>query len=74
MNMNLEAKLAKATRNKKEESAYKTIYLKKSMIEKVEKLADEYGLSFSNIIASMVESSLEELENSRNSEEENKEE
>lgn len=44
------------------------------MIEKVEKLADEYGLSFSNVIASMVESSLEELENSRNSDEENKEE
>lgn len=64
--MNLEAKLDKATKNKKEESAYKTIYLKKSLIEKVEKLADEYGLSFSNIISSMVESSLEELEESKN--------
>lgn len=71
--MDIKTKLAKE-KNKKEESAYKTIYLKKSMIEKVEKLADEYGLSFSNVIASMVESSLEELENSRNSDEENKEE
>ena len=66
--MNLQSKLNTATKLKKEESSYKTIYLKKSLIRKVEQLADQYGLSFSNVVSSMVESSLEELEAENSSE------
>ena len=66
--MNLQSKLNKDTKLKKEESSYKTIYLKKSLIRKVEQLADQYGLSFSNVVSSMVESSLEELEAENSSE------
>ena len=66
--MNLQSKLNKATKLKKEESSYKTIYLKKSLIRKVEQLEDQYGLSFSNVVSSMVESSLEELEAENSSE------
>ena len=66
--MNLQSKLNKATKLKKEESSYKTTYLKKSLIRKVEQLADQYGLSFSNVVSSMVESSLEELEAENSSE------
>lgn len=44
----------------KVESGYKTIYLPKSLIEKVEKIADDNSTSFNNVVVSMIEYCLEE--------------
>lgn len=51
--------IPKKTKNKVE-SGYKTIYLPKSLIEKVEKIADDNSTSFNNVVVSMIEYCLEE--------------
>ena len=61
--MDLNEKLNKFAKNK-EESVYKTIYLKKSLFDKIQRIADDNNLSFSNVVASMIEIVLEDLENS----------
>ena len=48
------------TRNKVE-SAYKSIYLKRTTIEELDKLAAKHGTSFNNIVVTRVEDRLEEL-------------
>ncbi len=48
------------TRNKVD-AAYKSIYLKRTTIEELDKLAAKYGTSFNNIVVTMVEDRLEEL-------------
>lgn len=48
------------TRNKVE-SVYKSIYLKRTTIEELDKLAAKYHTSFNNIVVTMVEDRLEEL-------------
>lgn len=48
------------TRNKVD-SAYKSIYLKRTTIEELDKLAAKHGTSFNNIVVTMIEDRLEEL-------------
>ena len=50
----------KKTRHKVE-SAYKSIYLRQTVIDEIDKLAAKYNTSFNNIIVTMVEERLEEL-------------
>lgn len=47
---------------KKEEAAYKTIYLKKALIDQLEEIAREYKTSFNNVVVSMIEECLEKNE------------
>lgn len=51
----------KATKNK-EPTVYKTIYLKRSLAERVERIAAENKTSFNNAAVSMIESCLKEEE------------
>ena len=46
----------------KEESVYKTIYIRKTVLEQVLKIAREHDTSFNNVVVSMIESCLEEEE------------
>lgn len=44
----------------KNQSTYKTIYIKEELLKKVEKIATDNNTSFNNVIISMIESCLEE--------------
>lgn len=44
----------------KEEAIYKTLYIKRSLAERVEKIAAENKTSFNNVVVSMIESCLKE--------------
>lgn len=44
----------------KVEAGYKTIYLRKTVIDAVEKIAQENNTSFNNVVVSMIERCLEE--------------
>ena len=44
----------------KEESIYKTLYIKRPLAERVEKIAAENKTSFNNVVVSMIESCLKE--------------
>ncbi len=44
----------------KTESIYKTLYIKRSLVNRVEKIAEENKTSFNNVIVSMIESCLKE--------------
>ncbi|MGI5897284.1 MAG: hypothetical protein ACOX6U_10085 [Oscillospiraceae bacterium] len=46
----------------KVKSAYKTIYLSQSLIDKVNAIAQKYHTSFNNVVVSMIEQCLEENE------------
>ena len=43
---------------KKESSVYKTLYIKCSLAERLEKIAKSNGTSFNNVVISMIESCL----------------
>ena len=43
---------------RKNQSAYKTLYLKENLIKEVEKIAKENNTSFNNVIVSMIETCL----------------
>lgn len=45
---------------KKVESAYKTIYLRQSIIDQLDKIAKDNETSFNNVVVSMIERCLEE--------------
>ena len=45
---------------KKVEAGYKTIYLRQSVIDAVEKIAKDSQTSFNNVVVSMIERCLEE--------------
>ena len=45
---------------KKVEAGYKTIYLRQSLIDAVDKIAKDNNTSFNNVIISMIERCLEE--------------
>ena len=47
---------------KKVEAGYKTIYLKQSLIEQIDKIARENEASFNNVVVSMIESCLQDDE------------
>ena len=46
----------------KVEAGYKTIYLRQSLIDEIEKIAKENSTSFNNVVVSMIERCLEESE------------
>ena len=47
--------------NKKAEpSEYRSLYMKESLIKKIEKIAEEKKISFNSVIISMIEEILEE--------------
>lgn len=45
----------------KVDSRYKTIYLRQSLIEEIEKIAGDHNTSFNNIVVSMIEQCLEDI-------------
>ena len=49
---------------KKVEAGYKTIYLRQSVIDAVEKIAKDNQTSFNNVVVSMIERCLEEARES----------
>ena len=44
----------------KQETVYKTIYIKQTLVEKIDKIAKENNTSFNNVVVSMIESCLQE--------------
>ena len=44
----------------KEESIYKTLYIKRSLADHIEEIASENSTSFNNVVISMIESCLKE--------------
>lgn len=46
---------------KKVESAYKSIYLKQTVIDELDRLAAKYNTSFNNIVVTMIEQCLEDI-------------
>ena len=46
----------------KVEAGYKTIYLRQSLIDEIEKIAKQHSTSFNNVVVSMIERCLEENE------------
>ncbi len=52
----------KKTRNKVE-SAYKSIYLRQTVIDELNALAAKHNTSFNNIVATMIDQCLEEIHN-----------
>lgn len=50
----------KKTRHKVE-SAYKSIYLRQTVIDEINRLAAKHNTSFNNIVVTMVEERLEEI-------------
>ena len=46
---------------KKVESAYKSIYLRQTVIDELDRLAAKYGTSFNNIVVTMIEQCLEDI-------------
>ena len=47
----------KRTRGK-EERSYRTLYIKRSLLEQIEAIATEYDTSFNNVVVSMIEACL----------------
>lgn len=45
----------------KVDSRYKTIYLRQTVIDEIDKLAAKHNTSFNNIVVTMVEQCLEEI-------------
>ena len=50
----------KKTKNKVE-AGYKSIYLRQTIIEELEKIARDNNTSFNNVVVSMIEQCLEEI-------------
>mgnify|MGYP000602920932 CR=1 FL=1 len=44
----------------KQESTYKTIYIKQNLVEKINKIATDNKTSFNNVVISMIEACLED--------------
>ncbi len=42
----------------KQESVYKTIYIKRSLAEQIDRIAAEHSTSFNNVVISMIEACL----------------
>lgn len=49
----------KPTQNK-DEATYKTLYIKQSLVEAIDKIAKENNTSWNNVVISMIESCLSE--------------
>ena len=46
---------------KKVESAYKSIYLRQTVIDELDRLAAKYDTSFNNVVVTMIEQCLEDI-------------
>ena len=46
---------------RKVESAYKSIYLRQTVIDELDKLAAKYDTSFNNVVVTMIEQCLEDI-------------
>ena len=46
---------------KKMESAYKSIYLRQTVIDELDRLAAKFDTSFNNIVVTMIEQCLEDI-------------
>ena len=46
---------------KKVESAYKSIYLRQTVIDEIDRLAAKHNTSFNNIVVTMIEQCLEDI-------------
>lgn len=44
----------------KQETVYKTIYIKRSLVEQIEEIATQNDTSFNNVVISMIEACLKE--------------
>lgn len=44
----------------KQETVYKTIYIKQTLVDQIDKIAKENNTSFNNVVVSMIESCLKE--------------
>ena len=44
----------------KEESCYKTIYIKQMLVDKINKIASDNNTSFNNVVICMIEACLED--------------
>ena len=44
----------------KQETVYKTIYIKRSLVEQIDRIATENGTSFNNVVVSMIEACLKD--------------
>ncbi len=49
----------KSTKSK-EETTYKSLYIKKSLVAKIDKIAKEHDTSWNNVVISMIESCIGE--------------
>ena len=47
---------------KKVEAGYKTIYLRQTLIDKIDRIAAKHATSFNNVVVSMIESYLKDEE------------
>lgn len=45
---------------KREQSVNKSLYIKRSLVERIEKIAKETNTSFNNVVISMIESCLKD--------------
>lgn len=54
--MNFELKKTRG----KQETVYKTIYIKQALVDKIDKIAKENDTSFNNVVISMIEACLED--------------
>ena len=50
----------------KVKAGYKTIYLRQTLIDEIEKIAKENSTSFNNVVVSMIEQCLEENQDKPN--------
>ncbi len=46
----------------KEETVYKSLYMRQKQVEQINQIAKEYNTSFNNVVVSMIESCLEETD------------
>jgi hypothetical protein len=44
----------------KQETTYKTIYIRQSLVDRINKIATENNTSFNNVVISMIEACLED--------------
>lgn len=46
----------------KEETVYKSLYMRQKQVDQINKIAKEYNTSFNNVVISMIESCLDETD------------
>ncbi|EEG31739.1 hypothetical protein CLOSTMETH_00636 [[Clostridium] methylpentosum DSM 5476] len=49
----------------KEETVYKSLYMRQKQVDQINKIAKEYNTSFNNVVISMIESCLDETDEER---------